>query len=278
MKLARFAHGDTRAWGLVDTTSGTLRQIHAPFAGWAGAVTDGAGEEALALSEERLPLAKLMLLPPLEPGGQAFAVGANYQRHLEELNMQPPAAPIAFIKSSRALIGAVDFIIHTTVTKQLDYEVELVAVLGKRVAAGADPTLSVLGYTVGNDVSARDLQRSGIGFDLFSAKSLDHTSGVGPWLVTRDEFGPGTPDLRLWLSVNGEMRQDSRTGLMRWKLDELLLYVNQRAALQAGDLLFTGTPEGVAWASGRFLKAGELVEAGIDGIGAIRNRVIAPAL
>ena len=110
---------------------------------------------------------------------------------------------------------------------------------------------------------------------MFSAKSLDHTGGVGPWLVTRDEVGAGTPDLRLWLSVNGEMRQDSRTGLMRWKLDELLKYVNDRAAFEAGDLLFTGTPEGVAWASGRFIKPGDVVEAGIDGIGSIRNRVVA---
>jgi 2-keto-4-pentenoate hydratase/2-oxohepta-3-ene-1,7-dioic acid hydratase in catechol pathway len=277
MKLARFAHDGTAGWGLVDTAAGTVQPIRAPFATWAGAVTDGAGRDVLSISDERLPLASLKLLPPLEPGSQAFAVGANYQRHLEELNMQPPAAPIAFIKSTRALIGAADDIIHATVTKQLDYEVELVAVLGKPIAAGGDPTLSVLGYTVGNDVSARDLQRSGIGFDLFSAKSLDHTSGLGPWLVTRDEFGPGTPDLRLWLSVNGEMRQDSRTGLMRWKLDELLLYVNQRAALQPGDVLFTGTPEGVAWASGRFIKPGEVVVAGIDGIGAISNRVVAPA-
>jgi 2-keto-4-pentenoate hydratase/2-oxohepta-3-ene-1,7-dioic acid hydratase in catechol pathway len=116
----------------------------------------------------------------------------------------------------------------------------------------------VLGYTVGNDVSARDLQRSGIGFDLFSSKSLDKTTGLGPWIVTRDEFGDGTPDIGMSLKVNGETRQNARTGEMTWKLDVILPYVDQRAALQTGDVVFTGTPEGVAWASGRFLKPGDL--------------------
>jgi len=275
MKIARFEHGGTGAWGLVDREAATLRPIQTPFASWAPALTDGAGADVLALSDEHLVLAGLHLLPPLEPGSQAFAVGANYLRHLEELKLAPPAAPIAFIKSCRSLIGAADEIHHATLTSQLDYEIELVAILGKPIAGLADPTLALLGYTVGNDISARDLQRTGLGFDLFSAKSLDHTSGVGPWLVTRDEFGPGTPDLRLSLTVNGETRQDSRTGLMRWKLDELLRYVDQRSALMTGDLLFTGTPEGVAWADGRFLKPGDLVEAAIEGIGTINNRVVA---
>jgi 2-keto-4-pentenoate hydratase/2-oxohepta-3-ene-1,7-dioic acid hydratase in catechol pathway len=276
MKIARYALGNaTPAWGLVDSGTGIVRPIRASFASWAPAVTDGAGSEVLALADERLPLASLHLLPPLETGAQAFAVGANYQKHLDELKMAPPAAPIAFLKSARALIGANDDIFHASLTTQLDYEVELVAIIGKPLADPIDPTLSVLGYTVGNDVSARDLQRTGLGFDLFSAKSLDHTSGLGPWLVTRDEFGPGTPDLRLALSVNGEARQDSRTSLMRWKLDELLHYIDRRSALRRGDLLFTGTPEGVAWASGRFLNPGDVVEATIEKIGTIRNRVVA---
>jgi 2-keto-4-pentenoate hydratase/2-oxohepta-3-ene-1,7-dioic acid hydratase in catechol pathway len=274
MKLARFAHAGHSAWGLVDGEAGTLQAVRAPFAAWAAAVTDGAGAEVLSPDSDRLSLAEVTFLPTIEPGSQAFAVGANYQRHLDELGMQAPAAPIAFLKSLRSLIGAADDIVHAAVTTQLDYEVELVAVLGKPVQPGSNPIESVLGYTVGNDVSARDLQRSGIGFDLFSAKSLDRTAGLGPWLVTRDSFGSGTPDLRLWLTVNGEPRQDSRTGLMRWKLDELLTYVDRRAALQPGDVLFTGTPEGVAWASGRFLQPGDVVAAGIDGIGVISNKVI----
>ena len=97
---------------------------------------------------------------------------------------------------------------HSTLTQQLDYEVELVAVIGLPIADYDNVVPSVLGYTVGNDVSARDLQRSGIGFDLFSAKSLDKTTGLGPWIVTRDEFGDGTPDIGMSLKVNGETRQN----------------------------------------------------------------------
>jgi 2-keto-4-pentenoate hydratase/2-oxohepta-3-ene-1,7-dioic acid hydratase in catechol pathway len=275
MKIARFERGGSIAWGLVNSEAATIRLIKAPFATWAPALTDGAAAKVLALSAKGVPLASVRLLPPLEPGCQAFAVGANYLKHLEELKMTPPAAPIAFIKSSRALIGAADEIRYPPLTHELDYEIELVAMLGKPIAGLSDPTLAVLGYTVGNDVSARDLQRSGIGFDLFSGKSLDHTSGIGPWLVTRDEFGPGTPDLRLTLTVNGETRQDSRSGRMRWKLDSLLQYIDQRSALKTGDLLFTGTPAGVAWADGRFLQPGDLVEAAIERIGTISNRVAA---
>jgi 2-keto-4-pentenoate hydratase/2-oxohepta-3-ene-1,7-dioic acid hydratase in catechol pathway len=165
--------------------------------------------------------------------------------------------------------------VHSPLTSQLDYEVELVAVIGLPIADRADPIPSVLGYTVGNDVSARDLQRSGIGFDLFSSKSLDKTTGLGPWIVTRDEFGEGTPDIKLSLTVNGETRQNARTGEMTWKLDVILPYVDRRAALQTGDVIFTGTPEGVAWASGRFMNPGDLVEATIEGIGTLSNKVVA---
>jgi 2-keto-4-pentenoate hydratase/2-oxohepta-3-ene-1,7-dioic acid hydratase in catechol pathway len=188
--------------------------------------------------------------------------------------MEPPKSPIAFLKSGRALIGAHDQIHHSPLTSQLDYEVEMVAVIGLPIADRTDVIPSVLGYTVGNDVSARDLQRSGIGFDLFSSKSLDRTTGLGPWIVTRDEFGDGTPDIGMTLKVNGETRQNARTGEMTWKLDVILPYVDQRAALRTGDVVFTGTPEGVAWASGRFLKPGDLVEASLAGIGTLTNMVV----
>jgi 2-keto-4-pentenoate hydratase/2-oxohepta-3-ene-1,7-dioic acid hydratase in catechol pathway len=220
-------------------------------------------------------LADVTLLPPIEPTSQVFVVGANYLKHLEELKMEPPKAPIAFLKSNRALIGAHDDLMHSPLTSQLDYEVELVAVIGLPITDYDNVVPSVLGYTVGNDVSARDLQRSGIGFDLFSSKSLDKTTGLGPWIVTRDEFGEGTPDIGMSLKVNGEIRQNARTGEMTWKLDVILPYVDRRAALQTGDVVFTGTPEGVAWASGRFMKPGDIVEASLEGIGTIRNIVVA---
>lgn len=274
MKLARCSRNGTIFWGLVDDDATEVRPISGAFAEWAPKLTRSAGKEALHLSGESLPLASVTLLPPIEPTNQVFVVGANYLKHLQELKMEPPKAPIAFLKSNRALIGAHDEMHHSALTEQLDYEVELVAVIGLPLDGGADPTKSVLGYTVGNDVSARDLQASRVGFDLFSGKSLDKTTGLGPWIVTRDEFGDGTPDLRMSLKVNGETRQNARTGEMTWKLDVILPYVDKRAALITGDVVYTGTPEGVAWASGRFMKPGDIVEAAIEGIGTISNKVI----
>jgi 2-keto-4-pentenoate hydratase/2-oxohepta-3-ene-1,7-dioic acid hydratase in catechol pathway len=135
---------------------------------------------------------------------------------------------------------------------------------------------SVLGYTVGNDVSARDLQRTGakgIGMDLFAAKSQDKTTGVGPWIVTRDEFPSGSPTLRLLLTVDGDVRQDGTTADMTWGVAELLEFVEQRSSFAPGDILFTGSPEGVGQGTGKFLNPGELVEASVEGIGALRNIV-----
>ena len=275
MKLARCAHKGAIFWAVVDTAAGTLRPISGTPADWGPALTEGAGGKALTFIGSTHYLGEVTLLPPIEAASQVFVVGANYLKHLQELKMEPPKSPIAFLKSNRALIGANDDIWDAPLTTQLDYEVELVAVIGKPIADRKDVIPSVLGYTVGNDVSARDLQRSGIGFDLFSSKSLDHTTGLGPWIVTRDEFGHGTPDIGMSLKVNGETRQNARTGEMTWKLDVILPYVDERAALQTGDVVFTGTPEGVAWASGRFMQPGDLVEASLEGIGTLSNRVVA---
>jgi len=275
LKLARCSRNGAIYWAVVDTDAQTLRPVSGTVADWGPALTEGAGEKALYFIGSSHALAEVTLLPPIEPISQVFVVGANYLKHLQELKMDPPKSPIAFLKSNRALIGAKDDIWHAPLTSQLDYEVELVAVIGKPIADRTNVIPSVLGYTVGNDISARDLQRSGIGFDLFSSKSLDHTTGLGPWIVTRDEFGHGTPDIRMKTTVNGETRQDARTGEMTWKLDVILPYVDERAALQTGDVVFTGTPEGVAWASGRFLKPGDLVEVSLEGIGTLSNRVVA---
>jgi len=274
MKLARCARNGAIFWGVVDQAGTSVRRISGTPADWGPALTGGASESALNFTGESVPLGDVTLLPPIEPTSQVFVVGANYLKHLQELKMDPPKSPIAFLKSGRALIGAHDQIHHSPLTTQLDYEVELVAVIGLPIADRDNVIPSVLGYTVGNDVSARDLQRSGIGFDLFSSKSLDKTTGLGPWIVTRDEFGDSTPDIGMMLKVNGEIRQNARTGEMTWKLDVILPYVDRRATLQPGDVVFTGTPEGVAWASGRFMKPGDVVEASLEGIGTLRNTVV----
>jgi 2-keto-4-pentenoate hydratase/2-oxohepta-3-ene-1,7-dioic acid hydratase in catechol pathway len=148
-------------------------------------------------------------------------------------------------------------------------------VIGAPVSRGESVVDQILGYCVGNDVSARDLQFGGsvTGMDMFSAKGLDDTSGIGPWITTRDEFGDGHPDLELTLTVDGEVRQRDRTSSMVWGCAELVEYVAARSRLAPGDVVFTGTPAGVGHEDGRYLQRGQVVEATIEGLGTLRNRV-----
>ena len=222
-------------------------------------------------------LASVRLLPPVTRSNRVVVAGANYAKHLAaDFGIKSHHQPIAFLKAFGAMIGANDPIRYPPLTQELDHEVELVAVIGAERVDRDDPLSSVLGYTVGNDVSARDLQRSGppgVGMDLFAAKSADQTTGLGPWIVTRDEFGPGSPKLRLLLRVNGELRQDGDTADMTWDVGYLVKFVDERSRFECGDVMFTGSPAGTAQGSGKFLKPGDLVEAEIPGIGTLRNVV-----
>lgn len=273
MRIGRFSDGSDVFWGLVDAEARQVRPIQGDFKSWAPAVTRGEGEKALQLADSR-PLESLQILPPIEKTNRVVVAGANYSKHLVEFGVEPPKQPIAFLKAYGALIGANDEIRYPPLTEQLDYEVELVVVVGEDKLNRDDPLASVLGYTVGNDVSARDLQRSGppgIGMDLFAAKSQDRTTGVGPWIVTRDEFPQGSPRLNLTLKVNDETRQDGSTGDMTWDVAHLLRFVDERSSFEAGDILFTGTPDGVAQGNGRYLQRGDVVEATVEKIGTLRN-------
>lgn len=284
MRLARFSDGGAPFWGVVDPAAdidaapskALIRPFHGAFAQWAPAVTRGEGEAALRFTGPARRWSDLRVLPPIEKINRIVVAGANYRRHLAEFGLAAPSQPIAFLKAYGALIGADDAIRYPPLTRELDYEVELVVVIGADHIDHQDPLSSVLGYTVGNDVSARDLQRSGppgIGMDLFAAKSQDRTTGLGPWIVTRDEFPAGSPKLGLQLLVNGVVRQDGNTAEMSWDVPALLRFVDQRSRFDGGDILFTGTPEGVAQSTGQYLRPGDIVEARIDGIGRLRNRV-----
>jgi 2-keto-4-pentenoate hydratase/2-oxohepta-3-ene-1,7-dioic acid hydratase in catechol pathway len=280
MKLARCTDGGAPFWAVVDTARGELTPIAGTPADWAPALTRGEGAAALTFTGAPRPLGGVRLLAPLERTNRVVVAGANYAKHLNaDFGMKSHSQPIAFLKAYGALIGADDPIRYPPLTKELDHEVELVAVIGAAQVDRSDPLSSVLGYTVGNDVSARDLQRSGppgVGMDLFAAKSQDRSTGLGPWIVTRDEFPTGSPALRMTLKVNGETRQDASSGEMTWNVAELVRFVDERSSFSAGDVMFTGSPEGTGQGTGRFLKPGDLVEAAIEGIGALRNVVAAP--
>lgn len=284
MKIARCLDTGAPFWALVDSEAGTLREIAGAFADWGPPLTRavaagraGEGQAALPLVGPARPLASVRLLPPIEPVNRVVVAGANYAKHLAaDFGLTSPPQPIAFLKAYGALIGANDPIRYPPLTNELDHEVELVVVLGDVPVDLENPLAAVLGYTVGNDVSARDLQRSGpagIGMDLFAAKSQDRSTGVGPWIVTRDEFPAGSPRLRLTLKVNGQTRQDSNTAEMTWDVAQLVRFVEQRSSFATGDILFTGSPAGVGQGTGLFLNPGDVVEASVEGIGTISNVV-----
>ena len=277
MKLARCSYYETGPfWAVVDPGQDQVTPIAGEFSEWAPLVAKGAGISALRFAGPALPLSKVRLLPPIDPVNRVVVAGANYAKHRVEFGLAPPAQPVAFLKAYGALIGAHDPIRYPPLTDQLDHEVELVAVIGSNEIDLADPLACVLGYTVGNDVSARDLQRSGppgIGMDLFAAKSQDRTTGLGPWIVTKDEFPAGSPTLQLTLKVNGEVRQNGSTSEMTWDVGQLIHFVQQRSSFACGDVLFTGSPAGVGMGTGLYLHPGDVVEASVEGIGTLRNVV-----
>jgi 2-keto-4-pentenoate hydratase/2-oxohepta-3-ene-1,7-dioic acid hydratase in catechol pathway len=267
MRIGRFvAPEGATFWALIDPAAGTVRRIDGAITEWAASA---AAERADGLSlREPEPLRPLRPLPPVDPSARVFGVGANYLAHLQKLGVtEQPAKPTAFTKPNSALTSPDGTIRYPPTTNQLDYEVELVVVLG---GAASDP---LLGFTIGNDVSARDAKGLG-GLDLFSMKCLDGTSPVGPWIVTPAELGATRqPHLDIRLRVNGEERQRDNTRAMVWSVQEILAYVDERVELRCGDIVFTGTTCGVGLEDGRFLQPNDVVEAEIEGIGVLRNTV-----
>ena len=278
MRIGRYRVGDgAPAWAVIDAKSDAVTPIRGAIGQWAptarlGQLPEGALDESATTA-----LSSVTLLAPLEPTAKVLCVGLNYRSHVQAFpGATMPEAPLAFIKANTAVVAHEDPMVYPALTSKFDYEIELVVIVAGPVREGAPIEDSILGYTVGNDATARDLQRGPRGYDLYSSKSLDDTSGVGPWITTIDEIGDA-PDLQMQLSVNGDVRQVDRTSGMQWSVGELMRYVNARTRILAGDLLFTGTPAGVGSEDGRYLQIGDVVEASIERIGVLRNTVGARA-
>jgi 2-keto-4-pentenoate hydratase/2-oxohepta-3-ene-1,7-dioic acid hydratase in catechol pathway len=223
-----------------------------------------------------LPRARL-LAPIPRPRKNIMCMGRNYAEHARETGSAPPEVPVFFTKPPTAVVGPGAPVIHHAVTQQLDYEVELVAVIGRR-GRNVSPEKAldyVFGYTVMNDVTARDLQdRHG---QWFKGKSLDTFAPLGPWIVHRSSL-PDPQRLRLQMRVNGEVRQDSTTANMIFTVAQLIASLSAGMTLEPGDLLATGTPAGVAkgMKPPKWLQPGDVMEAEVEGIGVLRNHVVAP--
>jgi len=228
------------------------------------------------------PLEGLELLPPLDPPrGNVLAIGRNYAKHAAEAASArgaEPAPPTIFTKAITTIAGPhADIPFDAGVSEQIDWEVELGVVIGRRgVNIARERALDhVFGYTVINDVTARDIQ-SGWGGQFFKGKSLDGSCPSGPWVVTRDEVAD-PQRLRLRLVVNGEVKQDASTEDMIYAVDAVVSWLSVGMTLLPGMLVATGTPEGVGFARKppEFLRPGDVVEAEVEGIGVLRNRVAA---
>jgi acylpyruvate hydrolase len=255
-----------------------------------GAALDGA-RKALAHVAEKSPEAnrnlvfdrdRVRLLAPVPRPGALVSAGKNFFDHVAEMaSKKGPSAPVAFLKLPGSVIGPEDPIPHPPEVKNLDYEVELAVVIGKPCVdvSESDALDYVAGYSVFNDISARDIIRgeNKTGIHLMG-KSFPGFAPMGPYLVTADEI-PEPQNLKLKLSVNGEVRQDSNLGHMIFKIREMIAYWSQMG-LNPGDVLTTGTPRGVA--AGRkpdqvpwWLKPGDVVEAEVEKVGRLRNRIVA---
>ena len=221
---------------------------------------------------ERFPLDDVILKAPLSPR-KITCVGRNYVEHANELGNDVPDEPLLFAKLITTVIGPGEKIRwRESTTTQVDWEVELAVVIGKpaRYVREEDAMQYVFGYTVANDVSARDLQSQDRLW--IRAKGLDTFCPLGPWIVTRDEI-VDPHALAVRTTVNGEVMQDSNTSLMMFRIPFLISYCSQAFTLMPGDLLLTGTPGGVGKGKNppRFLQHGDTVTVSVGGIGEITN-------
>jgi len=227
---------------------------------------------------ESFSVESVHLEPPIPNPGKIICLGLNYLDHAEEAGVEPPEDPIIFLKPATALIGPYDPIVKPRIVEELDYEIELAAVIGCR-CRDVEPEEAyehVFGYMILNDVSARDVQFRGA--QWIRGKMFDTFAPTGPSLVSRDEIGD-PHNLRMLTRVNEEIRQNSSTSRMIKKLPEIVSTLSQGVTLEPGDIISTGTPAGVGLyqkPEPKLLEPGDVVEMWIERIGTIRNPVISP--
>src|SRR5215207_1371144 len=262
MKLATFLPA-----GAAEPVAGEIRGDEAVAFADGSSVRDRleSGDRTQAAGDA-WPLADVTLLAPVPRPGAVYCIGLNYAKHVEETGATKPEVPIVFVKVANAVAPPGGPVRCPAVVERLDYEGELTLVLG----AGDE----IAGYTVADDVSARDLQRREPQWTR--AKGADTFCPWGPWITTADEV-PEPGDLRLTAHVNGELRQDSRTSDLIFGPRALVDFIAEAITLEPGDLILTGTPSGVGQAMDppRFLAPGDVVRCEVEGLGSIEHEISA---
>lgn len=280
MKLARFEYQDRISVGAVDGDHVVPLDAMAAPAGSMQVVIDGwdrlkdtaAGLVADSASD-RFPLSEVTLLAPVAKPGKVLCMGLNYKDHCEESGLPIPKHQVWFCKQQTSINGPFAFVDIPRVSDKIDYEVELVAIVGRggKHISRDDAPNHIFGYCVGNDVSVRDWQTATPQWML--GKSFDTHGPIGPWITTADEIGD-PHRLGIRSIVNGEIRQNSNLRHLIFNVWDMVEHLSKAMTLEAGDVIFTGTPGGVGFAASPqvFLKAGDVVRCEIDELGAIENR------
>ena len=269
MKLLRYGAPGQEKPGLMHT-DGTLRDLSAHIPDVAGAVLTRLSDlEAIDAGSLPIVPGTPRLGPCVAGTGKFICIGLNYSDHAAETGAKVPPEPIIFMKATSAICGPDDPILIPRGSEKTDWEVELGVVIGKpgKYLTEAEAMNHVAGYCVINDVSERAYQTERSG-QWTKGKSCDNFGQIGPWLVTPDEV-PDPQSLKMWLTVDGQQMQNGSTKTMVYGVAHLVAYLSQFFTLHPGDIISTGTPPGVGLGMKppRYLKAGEVVELGIDGLG-----------
>lgn len=273
MRLVRFGQAGQEKPGVLDA-QGQVRDASAVVQDYTAETLGRGLLVRLAEALDRLPVvAPVRLGPPVRPGN-ILCIGLNYRDHAAEANMPLPKEPIVFSKHTSALCGPDDAVPLPPGSTRSDWEVELAVVIGKAAwQVSRDTALDhVLGYSVANDLSERSYQLDR-GGQWIKGKSCPNFCPLGPALITADEV-PDPQALRLWLSVNGTMMQDGSTADMVFDVATLIAELSTFMVLQPGDVILTGTPKGVGMGRNLYLKAGDVMRLGIDGLGEQTQTVV----
>ena len=280
MKLVRYGNPGKEKPGLIDA-KGTLRDLSAVVKDIGpDQLSDAALAKIAKLNTDKLPAVKgkPRMGAPVNGVRKFIAIGLNFADHAAESNLPIPAEPIVFMKTTSCIQGPNDPVMLPKGSKKTDWEVELGVVIGKeaRYVSQKDALGHVAGYCTVNDVSEREYQiERGGTWD--KGKGCDTFGPIGPWLVTRDEV-PNPQKLQMWLDVNGVRRQTGSTKTMIFGVAKIVSYVSQFMTLQPGDVITTGTPPGVGMGikpAAVYLKKGDVVTLGIEGLGDQRQEVVA---
>ncbi len=280
MKLLRFGERGQEKPGILD--GDTIRDLSGVVDDIGGAVLSDAGLMKIAAADlAALPEvpAGTRLGPCVAGTGKFICIGLNYADHAAESGLEVPPEPVIFMKASSAICGPNDPIVIPRGSEKTDWEVELAVIIGTpaKYVSEDEAMNHVAGYAITNDVSERAFQTERAG-QWTKGKSCDNFGQLGPWLVTRDEV-EDPQNLRMWLTVDGQTMQDGSTETMVYGVKHLVSYLSQFMTLHPGDVISTGTPPGVGLGMKppRYLKPGEVVELGIEGLGKQRQEVVADA-